>query len=109
MEVVCNSMYEIRFKGSKAKKDFKKLLLKLSPQVKKRLKETLENNPHPTASFGESLNKVERKGILFCYPVRGGDRVLYDIVEVHKKKQIVLIHFSGNHDGEVRYLEKHSK
>lgn len=102
-------MYDIRFRGSKAKKDFKKLLSKLSPEVKKRIRDTLLNTPYPTPSQGETLNKVERKGSLYCYPASGGDRILYDIIQVNKDKQVVLIHFSGNDDDQIRYLKKYSK
>ncbi len=102
-------MYEIQFKGSKAKKDFKKLLSGLSREVKARIKDTLENNPYPTSTHGAVLNKIERKGILYCYPVSGGNRILYDIISVDKNKKAVLIHFSGNDDGEIRYLKKYAK
>lgn len=102
-------MYEIRFKGSKAKKDFKKLLSRLSPEVKARIKETLENNPYPTPIHGVVLNKIEKKGLLYCYPVRGGDRILYDIILIDKNKKAILIHFSGNDDGEIRYLKRYAK
>lgn len=102
-------MYEIQFKGSKAKKDFKELLKSLSSGVKTRLKDTLENNPYPTSTHGTVLNKVERKGQLYCYPVSGGDRVLYDIVDIGNDQKVVLIHYSGNDDGEIRYLKKYAK
>lgn len=101
-------MYEIRFKGSKSKKDFKKLLSILSKKVKARIKNTLQNNPYPTTTHGAILNKIERKGQLYCYPASGGNRILYDIILVNNKK-VVLVHFSGNDDGEIRYLKKYSK
>ena len=102
-------MYEVRFKGSKTKKNFKTLLKKLSPQVKSRLKYTLENNPYPRSAYGNALNKVERKGELYGYEVTGGDRVLYDIIEIEIGKKAVLIHYAGDDDGEIRYLKKHAK
>lgn len=101
-------MYEIRFKGSKTKKNFKRLLKKFSPQVKSKLKNILENNPYPSFTHGRSLNKVERKGKLYGYEISGGDRVLYDIVEIEDSKKAVLIHYIGNHDGEMRYLKRHA-
>lgn len=100
-------MYEIRFKGSKTEKNFKQLLKKLSPQVKSRLKDTLENNPYPSATHGTSLNKVERKGMLYGYEVSGGDRILYDVFETPLKA--VLIHYAGDDDGEIRYLKSFAK
>jgi len=101
-------MYEMRFKGSKARKDFTRLLSGLSKNVKERIKNTLENNPYPTRSHGNSLNKVEQKGVLYCYPVSGGDRILYDIINTQNAKA-VLIHYAGNDDGEQRYLKKYAK
>lgn len=100
-------MYEIRYRGARAKKNFKQLLKGFSEEVKKRLRNTLENNPYPTSTHGTSLNKVERKGQLYCYPMSGGDRILYDIIELENDQKIVLIHYSGNDDGEIRYLKKH--
>ncbi len=102
-------MYEVRFKGSKAKKDFTRLLSGLSKNIKARIRETLENNPYPTPTHGNSLNKIEKKGALFCYPVSGGDRILYDIISIEQNKKVVLIHYSGNDDGEQRYLKKYAK
>lgn len=102
-------MYEIRFKGSKAKKDFKKLKEKLSVQVKATLRDILENNPYPTPTHGTELNKVVKKGKLFCYEVSGGNRVLFDIVEIEENKKAVLIYFAGNDDGEIRYLKQYAK
>lgn len=102
-------MYEARFKGSKAKKDFKKLKEKLSKKLRTTLRNILENNPYPTPTHGLSLNKVVKKGKLFCYETGGGDRILFDIIEIERAKKAVLIHYSGNHDGEIAYLKKHSK
>lgn len=102
-------MYEIRFKGSKAKKDFKHLVESLSPKLKEKLKNTLEKNPYPSPTHGTLLNKVEKKGQLYCYPVSGGDRILYDIVDLGNDKSIVFVHFSGDDDGEIRYLRKYAK
>jgi len=103
-----NAMYEIRFKGAKAKKDFKLLLKKYSKNIKKRLRYTLENNPYPSSTHGTNLNKVEKKGQLYCYPMSGGDRILFDIIELENNQKVILIHYSGNDDGEIRYLRRHS-
>ncbi len=100
-------MYEIRFKGAKAKKDFRQLLKRFSKDVKKRLKDTLERNPYPNPTHGTNLNKVEKKGQLYCYPMSGGDRVLFDIIELKNNQKVVLIHYSGNDDGEIRYLRRY--
>lgn len=102
-------MYEIRYKGARAKKDFKRLLKGFSEKVKKRLRDALESNPYPNPTHGASLNKVERKGQLYCYSMSGGDRVLYDIIEMENNQKVVLIHYSGNDDGEIRYLKKYAK
>lgn len=101
-------MYEIRFKGSKAKKDFNQLLRGLSENVKTKLNDTLKNNPYPTPTHGTVLNKVEKKGQLYCYPTSGGDRVLYDILDIDNNQKFVLIHYSGDDDGEIRYLKKYA-
>lgn len=102
-------MYEIRFKGSKAKKDFKKLLAGVSHEVKDRIKHTLENNPYPSPTHGKVLNKIEKKGLLYCYPVSGGDRILFDIISIGQNKKVVLVYYSGNDDGEKRYLKGYTK
>lgn len=101
-------MYEIRFKGSKAKKDFNKLLSNLSQETKSKIRSVLENNPYPSPTHGSVLNKIEKKGELYCYPVGGGDRILYDIIEIAKNEKIILIHYAGDDDGEIRYLRKHA-
>ncbi len=103
-------MYEIRFRGSKVKKQFLKLKQKLSLNVKKRLREALENNPYPSPTYGSIRNvstKIEKKGSLYCYEVTGGDRILFDIIENPLK--VVLIYFAGDDDGEIRYLKKFAK
>lgn len=103
-------MYGIHFKGSKVKKQFLKLNKKLSEDVKKRLRNTLENKPYPNPTYREFRSfpsKVEKKGSLYCYEVTGSDRVLYDIVE--KPIKAVLVYYAGNDDGEIRFLKKYSK
>ena len=103
-------MYEIRFKGSKVKKQFKKLAQKLSPHVKKRMREALENNPYPGPTYGSSRNvptKIEKKGKIYCYEITGGGRILFDIYE--KPIKAVLILFAGNDDEEQRFLKKYAK
>lgn len=103
-------MYEIRFNGSKVKKQFKKLMQKLSDKVKTRLKEALENNPYPSPTYGSSRNvptKIEKKGKIYCYEVTGSNRILFDIYE--KPIKAVLILFAGNDDEEQRFLKKHAK
>ena len=102
-------MYEVRYKGSKVKKDFLLLLSRCSPEIKVKIRTTLENNPYPTPTHGSLLNKITKKGYLYCYPVSGGDRILYDIFKMEDGKKIVLIYFSGNDDGEIRYLKKYAK
>ena len=101
-------MYEIRFSG-KQKKQFKQLLDKLSPKVKDKIKDILQNHPSPSPTHGETLCKVERKGKLYCIEVTGGDRILYDIIKIDKDKKFVLIRYSGNDDGEIRFLRRHAK
>lgn len=101
-------MYEIRFKG-KQKKQFKKLLKKLSPQVREKLKNTLENNPYPVSVYGSTLCKVEQKNNFYCIEITGGDRVLYDVVETENGIQAVLIYYAGDHDGEIRFLKRKKK
>ena len=64
----------------------------------------LKNNPYPTQVHGETLCKVEKKGPLYAIGVTGGGRILYDIIG-----QNVLIHCSGNHDKQIRYLRKFKK
>ncbi|OGK20271.1 hypothetical protein A3C23_04935 [Candidatus Roizmanbacteria bacterium RIFCSPHIGHO2_02_FULL_37_13b] len=100
-------MYEIRFSGSKVKKKYKKLLKNLSVDVKKKLREILENNPYPLQSGGEVLNRVEKKGPYYCYPITGGDRIIYDIYENPKKTLMIVM--AGNHDEELRFLKKVTK
>ena len=68
-------MYEIKFESARVKRDFKKLLKKLSKDVKDRLRDTLEKNPYPSQTHGATLNKVTKKRDVYCYPVTGGDRV----------------------------------
>lgn len=102
-------MYEIRFKGSRSKKDFKNHIAPLSNDLKEKIKNTLENNPYPSSSNGSVLNKVERRGKLYWYPLSGGDRILFDIIEIDQNTKVVLIHYSGDHDGEIRYLKKFTK
>ena len=102
-------MYEIRFKGKQQKKQFKKLLNKLSDKVKTKIRDILENHPYPSPSQGSTLCKVEQKGRLYCVEATGGDRILYDVIELAEKKKAVLVHYSGNDDGEIAYLKKHSK
>jgi len=97
-------MYDIRFKG-KAKKKFKNLLQRLSPKVK----DTLSNDPYPSPTHGETLCKVERKGVLYGIEPTGGDRILYDIISLENDKKIILVHFVGNDDEEIRYLKKYAK
>lgn len=101
-------MYEIRFKG-KSKKHFKNLLGKLSHNVKAKIKNTLENHPYPSPSQGSTLCKVEQKRGFYCIGVTGGDRLLYDIIEIEENKKAVLIHYAGNDDGEIAYLKKYAK
>lgn len=101
-------MYETRFKG-KQKKRFTKLLRKLSPQVKSRLRNTLENNPYPSPPHGSTLCKVEKKENLYCIEVTRGDRILYDIIEIEEEKKATLIYYAGDHDGEIRFLKKKIK
>jgi len=103
-------MYEIRFNGSKVQKQFKKLMQKLSDEVKARLKKALENNPYPSPTYGSNRNvatKIEKKGRIYCYEVTGGDRILFDIYE--KPIKAVLILFAGGDDKEQRFLKKHAK
>lgn len=103
-------MYEMRFKGSKVKKQFKILLQKLSQNVKERMREALENNPYPSPTYGSTRKvptKIEKKGSLYCYEITGGDRILYDIIESPIKA--VLIHYVGDDDGEIRYLKKYAR
>lgn len=103
-------MYEIRFNGSRVKKQFKKLMQQLSDRVKTRLKEALENNPYPSPTYGSNRNvstKIEKKGKIYCYEVTGGDRILFDIYE--KPIKAVLILFAGNDDEEQRFLKKYVK
>lgn len=101
-------MYDLRFKG-KQKKQFSKLLQKLSPGVKSKLKNTLQNNPYPSVTNGTNLCKVEQKGRLYGIEVTGGDRVLYDIIDLDADNKAVLIYYAGNHDGEIRALKKYAK
>lgn len=101
-------MYEIHFSG-KQRKRFKQLLDKLSPEVKDKIKDTLKNHPYPSSIYGETLCKVERKGKLYGIEVTGGDRVLYDIIKIDEDKKFVLILYSGDDDGEIRFLKKHAK
>ncbi len=98
-------MFETRFKG-KQKKSFKNLLKKLSPQVKSKFRNTLENNPYPSPTYGNILCNVEKKGNLYCIEITGGDRILYDIIEVDEGKKATLIYYAGDHDGEIRFLKK---
>lgn len=98
-------MYEIRFKG-KQKKRFLNLLIKLSSQIKTKFRNTLENNPYPSSSYGNTLCNVTKKGGLYCIEITGGDRILYDIIEIDDKKKAVLIYYAGNHDGEIKFLKK---
>lgn len=103
-------MYEIRFNGSKVKKQFKKLIQKLSDGVRSRLKDALENNPYPSPTYGSNRNvptKIEKKGKIYCYEVTGGDRILFDIYE--KPTKAVFILFAGNDDEEQRFLKEHAK
>lgn len=102
-------MYEIRFAGGKQKKRFKLLLGGLSPEVKDKIKNILQNHPYPSPTYGETLCRVEKKGKLFCVEVTGGDRVLYDILEIKGGRKFVLILYSGDDDGEIRYLKRHRK
>lgn len=102
-------MYEIRFKGSRVQKQFKRLLEKHSSDVKRRLRTALLSQPYPSPTYGRSTilsAKIEKKGPFFCYEISGGDRILYDIVEEPIKA--VIIHFAGNHDGEIRFLRKNA-
>jgi len=101
-------MYDIRFKG-KAKKKFKKFLQRLSPNVKAKIKNTLHNYPYPSPTHGDTLCKVERKGLLYGIEPTGGDRILYDIITIEDNKKIVLVHSVGNDDEEIRYLKKYAK
>jgi hypothetical protein len=101
-------MYDIRFKG-KAKKKFKNLLQRLSPKVKTKAKDTPSNDPYPSPTHGETLCKVERKGVLYGIEPTGGDRILYDIISLENDKKIILVHFVGNDDEEIRYLKKYAK
>lgn len=101
-------MYDVRFKG-KAKKKFKNLLQRLSPNVKAKVKNTLSNYPYPSPTHGETLCKVERKGLLYGIEPTGGDRILYDIISLEDNTKIILIHFVGNDDEEIRYLKKYAK
>ncbi len=101
-------MYEIRFVSARVKRNHIKLLKILSKVVKDRLRERLESYPYPNPHYhGEQKfpSKVEQKGILYCYEVTGGDRILYDVDEVEK---IVIIHFAGNHDEEIQFFRKYS-
>lgn len=103
-------MYEIRFKGSKVKKQFLKLIKNLSKNVKDRMRDALENNPYPSPVYGKTRKvptKIEKKGSLYCYEITGGDRILYDIID--KPLKVILIHYAGNHDGEIRYLKRFAK
>lgn len=97
-------MYDVRFRGSKTEKKYKLFISGLSSSVKNRLKDILVNNPYPRSSQGDELCKVEKKGPLYCVEVTGGDRVLYDIINLHDFKA-VLIHYAGNEDGERKYLK----
>lgn len=101
-------MYDVRFKG-KAKKKFKNFLERLSPKVKAKIKNTLQNYPYPSPTYGDTLCKVERKGLLYGIEPTGGDRILYDIIGVENNKKIILIHSVGNDDEEIRYLKKYAK
>ena len=95
-------MYEVKFESARVKRNFKKLLKKVSPEVRKRLRDTLENNLYPNPSHGSLLNKVEKKRDVYCYPLTGGDRILFLIYEIPKK--FVEILFAGNDDDEIRFL-----
>jgi mRNA-degrading endonuclease RelE of RelBE toxin-antitoxin system len=99
-------MYDIRPKSNRCKKDLKKLLSGLSSTVRQRINLTLRTNPYPTQTHGQLLNKITRKGVLYCYPVSGGSRILFDIYEEEK---VVMIHFAGNDDDQIKYLQKFSK
>jgi hypothetical protein len=100
-------MYVIKFRSSRVKKDFKELIKKISLKKKNTLRDTLENNPYPSATHGNILNKIEQKRDLFCYELTGGDRILFLVLESPEK--YVLIIFAGNHDDEIRFLKKRSK
>ena len=77
-------MYEVLFKSAKVEKNSKKLLQKVSKDKRNRLRFTLENHPHPSPSYGTTLCKIEKKGHVFCYEITGGDRILFDIIELEK-------------------------
>ncbi len=97
-------MYEIVGK-SKPRKQFEKLVKKLSANLRKKLNFTLESNPYPSPSYGKSLCKIEKKGAFYCYETSGGDRILFVVIEKPAKK--VLILFAGNDDEEQRFLKKY--
>ena len=96
-------MYEI-VGSAKPIKQLKKLLEKLSPQVRKKLKFTLESNPYPNPIHGQSLCRIEKKGRFYCYSASGADRLLFTVIERPTRK--VLIHFAGNDDKEQRFLDR---
>jgi len=101
-------MYEVRFSG-KQKKLFKRLLQKLSTELKNKIRDILENNPYPSPTHGDRLCKVEKKGKLYCIEATGGDRILYDIIELGQNQKFVRVVFSGDDDAEIRFLKKHAK
>ncbi len=97
-------MYEIKVEKSKVKKSLKRLLKKVSPDVRNRLRDTLQNDPYPSSTHGNKLNKIEKKRSVYCYPLTGGDRILFLIYESPKK--YIEIIFAGNDDEEIRFLRK---
>ncbi|KKR33071.1 MAG: hypothetical protein UT63_C0024G0003 [Candidatus Gottesmanbacteria bacterium GW2011_GWC2_39_8] len=101
-----NFMYEIRFSGAKAKKDFKNLLKKCNSNVKRRLEDRLKKSPYLSANYSDQLSKIEKKQAYFCYPLSGSNRILYIVIEEAKT---VMIFFSGNDDAEQRFLKFHGK
>ena|SRR6266700_6627974 len=100
-------MYDIKFASARTKRDFKKLIKKISPKLKDKLRDTLTNNPYPSRTHGTTLNKVEKKRNVYCYPLTGGDRILFLIYEEPKKYIEIL--FSGNDDEEIRFLKRLSE
>lgn len=100
-------MYEIRFAG-KNKKRFSKLLQKLSPSMRARLKDLLTRNPLPRPAYGDELCKVEKKGSVLCVEVTGGNRILFNVVEEQGVKA-VYIRYAGDEDGEILFLRKSGK
>lgn len=103
-------MYEIRTNGRKVEKQFKKLLEKLSPNVKTRLKKALKETPYPSPTYktATTINtKIEKKGKIYCYEVTGGDRILFDIYEEPVKTVMIL--FAGNDNDEIRFLKNYAK